>query len=163
MFLFVLNLVLLQEGEGLKVWEKSLGIWRDCLKMWDKCSLRKDKRLWGIPEKGGKEIHLFIWQILIVLIRFRHCTMDRGSSSENIPALIAFMLGPQLGKECFPSPSTTHKAAPVWHSASSMQQEQTHLAVANLGSFCVLNLDVLCQGHFLDHIFDFYIPLPPLC
>lgn len=42
MFLFVLNKALLkEEGEGLKIWEKSLEIW----KMWDKYRRGRDKGL----------------------------------------------------------------------------------------------------------------------
>lgn len=87
------------------------GIWRDRWKMWNKCSLlRRDKRPWGIPEKAVEEIHLFIQHLFIELPQFRHCCIPRGSSSENSPALVEFMLGLKLGRECFPSPSLRHVA-----------------------------------------------------
>lgn len=72
--------------------------------MWDEYSLRRDKRPWAIPEKAGEGIRLFVQQIFLELPRFRHCSTPGGSSHENSPALMEFMLGLKLGRECFPSP-----------------------------------------------------------
>lgn len=114
-------------------------IWGKCLEIW------RTTRKWGIniiweEIRGFEELDLYIEDLVIkTLLPSWGLTQVRKGE---------FSLSPW-------------EVTPVWH-----QYSNKHLAVGHSGDWrlsYIPNLDVLCQGHSLDHTCDFYVHFPHSC